>query len=234
MAVTANLVLSLAADRTLHAHDISDDSETGQGKLVFRRRLPASLEPLWVELSRALPRAAVGRRRRSRRCCVANRSRPASATRASAPPVSHAHAQRSSILKSRTIDAPPVPRVREPRARRRHRGAPSTWVAPGRVLSSALRSPLSCASLRRRAPTRRRRARRIPKRRPRLRPRRWGARWQLRRAATALRRSRGLIWMQRCSHATRTCLGCSQIRRRRSSFATYSPSRTRSALTPPR
>ena len=31
MAVTANLVLSLAADRTLHAHDISDDSETGQG-----------------------------------------------------------------------------------------------------------------------------------------------------------------------------------------------------------
>lgn len=60
MAVTANLVLSLAADRTLHAHDISDDSETGQGKLVFRRRLPASLEPLWVELSRALPLALVG------------------------------------------------------------------------------------------------------------------------------------------------------------------------------
>ena len=204
MAVTANLVLSLAADRTLHAHDISDDSETGQGKLVFRRRLPASLEPLWVELSRALPLALVGSTG-----CV--RVLDMQATRPScephpppAPPLYMHIAQHLHHSQEPHPTRLPLPRVSSSPSSQRHRGAPSTWVAPGRVLSSALRSPLSCASLRRRAPTRRRRARRTPKRRPRLRPRRWGARWQLRRAAMALRRSRGLIWMQRCSHATRT------------------------------
>ena len=34
------MLLSLAEDCTLHCYDISADAETGQGKLVFRRRLP--------------------------------------------------------------------------------------------------------------------------------------------------------------------------------------------------
>ena len=39
------MLLSLAEDGTLHCYDLSSDAETGQGKLVFRRRLPPTYLP---------------------------------------------------------------------------------------------------------------------------------------------------------------------------------------------
>ena len=58
----------------------------------------------------------------------------------------HAHAQHLHHSQEPHPTRLPLPRVSSSPSSQRHRGAPSTWVAPGRVLSSALRSPLSCAA----------------------------------------------------------------------------------------
>jgi len=49
------MLLSLAEDSTLHCYDISADAETGQGKLVFRRRLPADLTPTSLRFAASVP-----------------------------------------------------------------------------------------------------------------------------------------------------------------------------------
>ena len=54
------LLLSLAADHTLHCYDVSPDAETGQGKLVFRRRLPPDVAPSWLRVSSVMPLALLG------------------------------------------------------------------------------------------------------------------------------------------------------------------------------
>ena len=55
------LLASYASDATLHAYDVSNDPETGMGKLVFRRRLDVkSVRASWLAISSPLPLVLLG------------------------------------------------------------------------------------------------------------------------------------------------------------------------------
>ena len=56
----AYFLASYAADHTLHGYDVSADPETGQGKLVFRRRLDESVNVRWMRVTAPLPVVLVG------------------------------------------------------------------------------------------------------------------------------------------------------------------------------